>query len=121
MYPNCQKIIAFKLFDNGKRPAETCNTVSLKKQTVFRYFQEWKRRNKFIERAAEQDKIRHCAKNWIHSCEMDMNHYRRYPQQDSKEELAKWQKWKRRGEQLLKDPSSATAEERRFLYKSYSD
>ena len=78
MYPNCQKIIAFKLFDNGKRPAEICNTLSLKKQTVFRYFQEWKKRRRIIEQAAEQNKIRQCVREWIHSCEMDINYYRRY-------------------------------------------
>jgi hypothetical protein len=120
MYPNCQKIIAFKLFDNGKRPAEISNTLSLKKQTVFRYFQEWEKRSRIIERAAEQDKLRQCAREWIHGCEMEIDQIRRYPRQGDEEKLAKFQRWKRRGEQLLKDPSLATAEERRFLYQSYS-
>ncbi len=120
MYPNCQKIIAFKLFDNGKRPAEISNTISLKKPTVFRYFQEWKKRRRIIEQAVEQNKIRQCVREWIHSCEMEIDQIRRYPRQGGKEKLAKYQRWKRRGEQLLKDPSSATVKEREFLYQYYS-
>ncbi len=120
MYPNCQKIIAFKLFNNGKRPAEISATLSLKKQTVFRYFQEWKKRTRIIERAAEQDKIRQCAKTWIQSCEIEKDQIRRYPRQDGNEKLAKLQRWKNRGEQLLKDPSLATVEERKFLHRWYS-
>ena len=86
MYPNCQKIIAFKLFDDGKRPAEVCKTLPRKKTTVFRYFQEWKKRNNRIERTTEQDKLRQCASEWIHGCELEMDHIRRYPRQDSKEQ-----------------------------------
>ena len=120
MYPNCQKIIAFKLFDNGKRPAEISNTLSLKKQTVFRYFQEWKKRRRIIEQAAEQFKIRQCARERIHSCEMEIDQIRRYPRQGGEEKLDKYQRWKRRGEQLLKDPSSATVKEKEFLFQLYS-
>ena len=120
MYPNCKKVIVFKLFDSGKRPAEVSNILSLKKQTVFRYFQEWKKRRSIIERVVEEDKLRQCAKNWIQSCEKDIDQIRRYPRQGSEEKLAKLQRWKSRGEQLLKDPSLATDKERKFLYDSYS-
>jgi hypothetical protein len=42
-YPNCQKIQAFKLFDQGKRPAEIYDLVKVKKHTLFNYYQLWKK------------------------------------------------------------------------------
>lgn len=119
MYPNCQKITAFKLFDNGRRPAEVCNMLPLKKRTVFRYFQDWKRKKRITEQAAEHDRLRQCLKHRIHSCEMNMDQCRRYPEHHSREELAKLQRWKDRAEYLLKNPSSATIEERKALHKTY--
>ena len=121
MYPNCQKIAAFKLFDNGKRPAEVCNMLSLKKPTVFRYFQDWKKKKRIAEQAAEHDRLRQCLKQRIHAGEMDMDQIRRYPGTNSKEEMAKWLRLKRRAEYLLKNPSLATIDEKKLLYELYSD
>ena len=121
MYPNCQKIIAFKLFDKGKRPAEVCSMLPLNKRTVFRYFQDWKRKKRITERAAEDDRLRRYLRKQIHGCDMDMDQIRRYPKHHGKEELAKLQRWKQRAEHLLKDPSLATIEERKLLYQLYSD
>jgi len=120
VYVNCQKIIAFKLFDSGNRPAEVSNMLPLKKPTLFRYFQEWKRKKRIAEQAAEHNRLRECLKQRIHSCEMDIDQIRRYPEHHSKEELAKLQRWKARAAYLLKNPSLATAEEKKMLYKLYS-
>ncbi|MDD5082569.1 MAG: hypothetical protein PHU08_04275 [Dehalococcoidales bacterium] len=38
-----QKKLAFQLFGEGKKPSQISNRVSLKEQTLLRYFQEWKR------------------------------------------------------------------------------
>ena len=42
-YPNCAKIEAFKLFDQGKRPSEIYDLVTVKKHTLFAYYQQWKK------------------------------------------------------------------------------
>jgi hypothetical protein len=114
MYPNCQKIIAFKLFDNGKRPAEVCNMLPLNKRTVFRYFQDWKRKKRMAERAAENDRLRQYLREHIHNCEMDIDQIHRYPEHHSQEKLAKLLRLKRRANYLLKDPSLTTIEERNY-------
>ena len=121
MYPNCQKIIAFKLFDNGKRPAEVCSMLPLNKRTVFRYFQDWKRKKRMTERAAEDDRLRRYLREQIHNYDMDMDQIRRYPEHHSQKELVKLLRLKRRANYLLKDPSLATIEERKLLYQLYSD
>jgi hypothetical protein len=52
-YPGCQKIIAFKLFEQGKRPAEIYNMVKVRKHTLYNYYQLWKR-----EREEESERKR---------------------------------------------------------------
>ena len=42
-YPGCQKVKAFKLFDQGKRPSEIYSLVKVTKHTLFNYHQLWKR------------------------------------------------------------------------------
>ncbi len=93
--------------------------LSLKKPTGLRYFQDWKKKKRIAEQAAEDDRLRQCLKQRIHACEMDMGQIHRYPEYDSREKLAKLQRWKDRAEYLLKDPSSATVKEREFLYQHY--
>jgi hypothetical protein len=42
-YAGCQKVKAFKLFDEGKRPSEIYSLVKVTKHTLYNYHQLWKR------------------------------------------------------------------------------
>lgn len=42
-YPNCEKIKAFRLFEQGKRPSEIYALVKVTKHTLYCYYQEWKK------------------------------------------------------------------------------
>lgn len=115
MYINCQKIKAFALFEDGTRPAEVFNELSLKKQSVYRYFQEWKRKKRIKEEATELAVIRQLIGKRIEDVEKAIG-YSLTP-----ERVAMWQREKRRAEELLKNPSLITAKERKFLLEWYSD
>ena len=120
MYPNCQKIRAFKLFNEGKRPAEIFYELQLKKPTIFRYFQLWKKEKAIRKQAAERDELQRRLRNRIKGCQSQMERIQRYPKSYPKGELAKWQAAKRRAEQLLQDPSTITDKEKELLSKYYS-
>ena len=113
MYVNCHKIKAFKLFNEGKRPAEIFNELPLKKPTIFRYFQDWKKEHL----KAELDR---CWKRRIESCETEIQQIRRYPERHQKGELAKWQSQKSIAERRLKKPLSTTDEEKSYFRRYYS-
>jgi hypothetical protein len=121
MYPNCQKIKAFKLFNEGKRPAETFSELQLKKSTIFRYFQLWKNEKVIAKQAAERDELQRRLENRIRGCQWQIELIQRYPERHQKGELAIWRRAKRRAEQLLQDPSTITDKEKALLSKYYSD
>ena len=120
MYPNCQKIKAFRLFNEGKRPAELFNELQLKRSTIFRYFQLWKKEKVIRKQAAERDKLQRCLRNRIKSCQSQIELIQRFPARYTKGELATWQGAKRRAEQLLQNPSTITDKEKDVFFKYYS-
>jgi len=113
MYINCHKTKAFKLFNAGKRPAEIFNELPLKKTTIFRYFQDWKKKHLKAE-------LERCWKRRIESCETQIQQIKRYPESHQKGELAKWQSQKSIAERRLRNPLSTTDEEKSYFRRYYS-
>jgi hypothetical protein len=121
MYFNCQKRKAFALFEEGMRPAEASNMLSLKKRTVYRYFQYWKRKDRIKKRDVELNRLRHLIQKRIKDLDMALDQIRRYPENHNDQEAVKWQRQKRRAEELLINPSLVTVAERKLLLEWYSD
>ncbi len=113
MYVNSQKTKAFKLFNEGKRPAEIFNELPLKKTTIFRYFQDWKRKHLKAE-------LEHFWKRRIRSCETQIQEITWYPERHQKGELAKWQSQKSIAERRLRNPLSTTNEEKSYFRRHHS-
>ena len=117
MYRNCQKEKAFKLFDQGKRPAEVFDKLALKKTTIFRYYQLWKKK----QALAERNRLLLHLRARIKSCQFQIEYMQRHPGSPTVfGDLAQWQRSKLRAEQGLKYPSSVTDEYRELLAKLYS-
>lgn len=120
MNPNCQKAIAFRLFDEGKRPAEIYHLVSVKKHTLFYYFQLWKKEKENAKQVTRRNDLERQLRNRIKRCQTRIEQMQYYPQHYKQEDIPKWQSAKRRAEQLLQDPSDISREEIDLLSKYYS-
>jgi len=113
MNPNCQKAIAFRLFDEGKRPAEIYHLVGVKKHTLFYYYQLWKKEHLKAE-------LERCWKRRLEGCENEIQQIKRYPESHQKGELAKWQAQKAIAQRRLKNLPSTTNEEKSYFRRYYS-
>lgn len=113
MYVNCHKTKAFKLFNEGKRPAGILHELPLKKQTFFRYFQEWKKKHLKAE-------LERCWKKRIKACETEIQQIKWYPESHPKGQLAKWQSQKSIAERRLRNPLSTTDEDKSYFRRCYS-
>ncbi len=120
MNPNCQKAIAFRLFDEDKRPAKIYHLVDVKKHTLFYYFQLWKKEKKKAIEVILSNRLERQLRNRIKRCQIRLEQMQYYPQDYKQEDIPKWQRAKRRAEQLLQDPSDISEEERDLLSKYYS-
>lgn len=119
LYPNCQKIIAFKLFENGLRPAQVYQRLTLEQSTLYRYFQEWKSNQINEKFKADNNRLQRQIRKWLVSLEKEIDRLHRYHETNYVQRIAKWQWYKRRAEELLRNPFSATPKERKMLDEYY--
>ena len=86
------KVKAFALFDAGFRPSEIYDEVTVKKHTLYWYYQLWKKAQdaERLQQEAEQEVKRRQQEagllaSELHAIEMTLDDYRRYP-----EHLVQW-------------------------------
>src|SRR3989339_1818329 len=100
-YPNCEKAIAFKLFEKGKRPSEIFGSVRLKKCTIFNYYQEWKKEQQINKPEGKHDD-RHRFNANDYKIENHPTGESKYGELERKEKISIEKKYKDQRKAILK-------------------